>query len=387
MALHTLALFCRVVDNFGDIGVCWRLARQLQREYSVQVQLWVDDLRSFQTLCPQVDVNAVRQSVFGIDILHWCDAALDLLSSGEVAVSEAVIEGFGCALPEAYFAQMRTQARAPVWLNLEYLSAESWVESCHALPSIHPQTGMRKHFFFPGFSAQTGGLLAESDLAARRTAFQANTIAQQHFWQSLPLQPASDEINIGLFCYPGAPLAELFDAWQSGPQKILCSVAQGVVSEKIAAFLQQPALAGAHGARGNLRLQVLPFIEQSAYDQLLWAMDLNFVRGEDSFVRAQWAARPMLWHIYPQEEGAHLDKLDAFLARYSSEMSPELASACREMSLMWNGVGQLEQLAASWQRYCTLLPQFRQAAIAWETSLQQNGHLAANLMQMIAKLA
>ena len=40
------------------------------------------------------------------------------------------------------------------------------------------------------------------------------------------------------------------------------------------------------------------------------------VRGEDSFVRAQWAALPFVWQAYPQADAAHLTKVAAFLDRY-----------------------------------------------------------------------
>ncbi|MBY0444112.1 MAG: elongation factor P maturation arginine rhamnosyltransferase EarP, partial [Burkholderiales bacterium] len=35
-------IFCRVIDNYGDIGVCWRLARQLSFEHGFAVRLMVD---------------------------------------------------------------------------------------------------------------------------------------------------------------------------------------------------------------------------------------------------------------------------------------------------------------------------------------------------------
>ena len=41
---RTWDIFCSVVDNFGDIGVCWRLARRLSAGLGQQVRLWVDDL-------------------------------------------------------------------------------------------------------------------------------------------------------------------------------------------------------------------------------------------------------------------------------------------------------------------------------------------------------
>ncbi|MDB5942884.1 MAG: hypothetical protein JWQ13_2450, partial [Ramlibacter sp.] len=46
----------------------------------------------------------------------------------------------------------------------------------------------------------------------------------------------------------------------------------------------------------------------------LWSCDFNFVRGEDSQVRALWAGRPFAWQIYPQHDDAHHAKLHAFLA-------------------------------------------------------------------------
>lgn len=62
---------------------------------------------------------------------------------------------------------------------------------------------------------------------------------------------------------------------------------------------------GAVHVRDALTVQVLPFVRQDQYDLLLWSCDFNAVRGEDSFVRAQWAGRPMLWHIYRQDEDIH----------------------------------------------------------------------------------
>lgn len=63
-------LFCAVIDNFGDIGVCWRLARQLADEHGWQVRLLVDDLHTFVRLVPEVDPDAVRQTIDGIAIEH-----------------------------------------------------------------------------------------------------------------------------------------------------------------------------------------------------------------------------------------------------------------------------------------------------------------------------
>ena len=149
-------IFCCVVDNFGDIGVTWRLARQLKREGNiaahgdeVQVRLWVDDLASFARIAPGLQPALAQQQLDGVSICHW--PAQDFPATD---AADVVIEAFGCPLPDSYLAAMVGRARKPVWINLEYLSAEDWVAGCHGLASPHPQLPLTKHFFFPGFFNQ-----------------------------------------------------------------------------------------------------------------------------------------------------------------------------------------------------------------------------------------
>ncbi|MEN9867471.1 MAG: elongation factor maturation arginine rhamnosyltransferase EarP, partial [Pseudomonadota bacterium] len=68
---HHIAIFCQVVDNYGDIGFCWRLARQLVLDYAQQVTLWVDDFASFQKICGSLDLAQAVQAVEGVSIRHW----------------------------------------------------------------------------------------------------------------------------------------------------------------------------------------------------------------------------------------------------------------------------------------------------------------------------
>jgi len=294
-------VFCRVVDNYGDIGVCWRLARRLASGPGWRVRLWVDDLRAFARIQPGIDPRAARQAHSGIDIVHWASPAPGL-PPGEV-----VIEAFACDPPPAFVQAMHD--RPPAWINLEYLSAEPWVESCHGLTSQRPD-GLVKHFFFPGFTPATGGLLREPGLSAERDAFQASRALQEEFLRGLGLAgPALAHWRAGarvatLFCYPNAPAGALARTLDGDATPTLLLVPEGVA----------PGLEQA--ATGRLRVARVPFVPQPDFDRLLWCADLNFVRGEDSFVRAAWAARPLVWQIYPQDEDAHLHKLDAWLARY-----------------------------------------------------------------------
>ncbi|NWD52933.1 elongation factor P maturation arginine rhamnosyltransferase EarP, partial [Pseudomonas gingeri] len=64
-------IFCTVVDNYGDIGVTWRLARQLVAEHGLAVRLWVDDLRAFERLCPELDIECEQQIQEGVEVRRW----------------------------------------------------------------------------------------------------------------------------------------------------------------------------------------------------------------------------------------------------------------------------------------------------------------------------
>lgn len=375
----TLAIFCRVVDNYGDIGICWRLARQLQAEHGVAVTLWVDDLASFRRICPDVAVAADRQCVAGVTICHWRD------QGGAFApqdVADIVIEFFACDIPPAYIAAMAHCTPRPVWLNLEGLTAEEWVEGCHMLPSMHPRLPLTKHFFFPGFTAKTGGLLREAALDTARRAFQADLSAQAAFLARFGVTAADMEsTKVSLFCYPQAPVADLFDAWRDGAAPVLCLVPEGVAGPAVSAFLGAPATAGAMQRAGALTVRVLPFVAQPDYDRLLWACDLNLVRGEDSFVRAQWAGKPFVWHIYHQDENLHHVKLRAFLGRYAR-------ATVTAFSLAWNGVDS--GVAPDWPALWRPLRDDTQAIAArahdWQRQMAAHGDLAGNLLAFACSL-
>jgi len=185
-------IFCRVIDNYGDIGVCWRLARQLAGEHGLSVRLWVDDPDSLKPMAPALDTQLPAQIVDGVKIVRWME---DFIVD---QVADVVIEAFACELPTAYITAMANSAYRPHWINLEYLTAESWADDCHGMASPHPTLPLVKHFFFPGFSAKTGGLLRERHLLADSEAKQASATLDE------PLE-------ISLFCYDTAPVGALLD--------------------------------------------------------------------------------------------------------------------------------------------------------------------------------
>ena len=391
-------IFCTVVDNYGDIGVCWRLARQLANELGLNVRLWVDDLRSFGKLCPELEAGLDWQRCRGVEVRRWSSDTFashplpQPLSrkrervadrSGE-GVADLVIEAFACRLPQSYVEAMAIRAVKPVWLNLEYLSAENWVEGCHKLPSPHPTLPLTKYFFFPGFTEKTGGLLLERDLLARRAAFQSDNAAQTSYWERLGVpERVANELRVSLFGYENEWMDGLLRGWEMGVHPLTCLVPEGRTLPQVAAYFgQQAGKAGDVWQRGQLRVHVLPFVEQERYDELLWACDVNFVRGEDSCVRAQWAAKPFIWQIYPQHDGVHLEKLEALHARYTKGLPPDAALAVQELWQAWNG-GQ--DIAGAWSRFVSQREILAKHGAGWAQRLAPN-NLTLNLMDFFRQI-
>lgn len=403
---ETCDIFCAVVDNYGDIGVSWRLARQLANEHGISVRLWVDDLGSFGKLCPEVDAALDEQRCREVEVRRWDKDFPAVTPAG------LVIEAFACKLPESYVEAMAAQEHKPVWLNLEYLSAEEWVEGAHRLPSPHSRLPLTKYFFFPGFTAKTGGLLLERGLLARRDVFQADRASltptlmkqlatrlstikprkslvisqrEREFWCSVGVpERAEEELRVSLFSYENDAVTGLLRAWEQGVMRVVCCVPEGRVLPQVAAFFGQAnGKAGDAWQRGSLSVYVLPFVEQERYDELLWACDVNLVRGEDSCVRAQWAGKPCVWHIYPQHDGVHMQKLRALSDLYGVGLPAAAHQANAALWLAWNGEGDI---STAWSAYAAQLEPLERHATAWSAKLAAND-LALNLLAFSRQVA
>jgi uncharacterized repeat protein (TIGR03837 family) len=323
-------IFCQVIDNHGDLGVCWRLSRQLAGR-GQRVRLWVDDASALRWMapagCPGVEVRAWTQP---LDV-HG------LLPPGDV-----LVEAFGCAVPAAFLGLFKSwaQSRQTAWVDLEYLSAEAYVPRSHALPSpvMHgPAAGLTRYFFYPGFTPQTGGLLREPDLLQRQSHFDTAAWLQQQGLAPSPDSALATQL-VSLFCYEPTALPALLErlARQAPPVRLL------VTAGRASAAVQACAVPA------GLKIDYLPYLTQDDYDHLLWSCTLNFVRGEDSLVRALWAGRPFVWHIYPQQDNAHHAKLEAFLDAFDAPDS------LRRFHRSWNALDErpLEAPAlADWREW------------------------------------
>lgn len=342
-------LFCRVVDNLGDAGVCWRLARQLALEFGWSMRLCIDDPAPLDALAP-------GHEALPVEIHGWTEEFPD------VAPAQVVVEAFACELPPRYIERMAALPRPPVWINLEYLSAEDWVSGCHGLPSPHPTLPLTKHFFFPGFAAGTGGLIREKDADFGQRAI-------------------GSALSVSMFCYDNPALPKLLTAWAEGGEPIVCRVADGLPRRQVALWLGSAFAPGDVARCGALELTALPFVPQPDYDRLLGASDLNFVRGEDSFVRAQWAERPFVWQAYPQAEGAHRPKIEAFLDRYGRALPQDRRAATADFHRAWNGRGDI---AAAWPSFRIALPALAEHAKPWADEIASHGNIAENLVRFCA---
>lgn len=324
-------VFCQVIDNFGDIGVCWRLAADLASR-GQRVRLWVDDARALAWMAPT--------GCAGVDVRAWHGP----LPSAEDEAPQVMIEAFGCEIRPDFIAWAVDRARAtgqrPVWVNLEYLSAERYVERNHRLPSpvmSGPASGWTRWFFYPGFTRNTGGLLREEGLAQRQAAFDVTAWRTRHRPDTADVrQDANADLWVSLFCYEPAALRGWLQQLQAGPLRTHLLVTPGRARSAVEAAMQnnmdENGPVGLLHQRGQLSISYLAPCTQVAFDEMLWASDLNAVRGEDSLVRALWAGKALVWHIYPQHDNAHHAKLHAFLDWLQAPPS------MREFHATWNGL-------------------------------------------------
>lgn len=367
----TWDIFCAVVDNYGDIGVTWRLARQLVSEHGLRVRLWVDDLHTFSQLCPEANARDDVQWHAGVEVRHWPRD----WPGAEPA--DVVVEAFACDLPADYIQRMKQSSRRILWLNLEYLSAEDWVVGCHGLPSLQA-SGLQKFFFFPGFEAATGGLIREAGLVADRQGFQGHEAEQRRFLADLGVVRLPGAQLLSLFAYENRAVSGWLDALANAAQPVQLLVPVGRVLADVARWLGVERLeAGDCHRRGQLQVSVLRFMTQDQYDRLLWCCGFNAVRGEESFIRAQWAGRPLVWHIYPQDDDAHWVKLNAFFDLYAEL----LADAPRQaLWAFWRAWNEGQGAAEAWVRLQPHHDALLENAQRWADRQVANGDLAGKLV-------
>ena len=353
-------IFCDIVDNYGDAGVCWRLARRLAQTSPLHIQdsirLFCNDLNLLNQLAGG-DAQAIGKQL-NIQILPWEKASVQSFKP------DIVIEAFGCELPENYLSQIN-QLPESIIINLEYLSAETWIDSHHGLPSH--SNGVKKYFFFPGFSALTGGVL-KGDLPDKISPPPASL---KYSWELL--SPKS--MTIALFCYQTPEIINFLEQLSHHNLPINLIVCYGQAQTTVSKWIEDDLTLGKPTSFKNLNIIPIPFISQDDFDWMLSQCDLNIVRGEDSFVRAQWAGKPFIWQIYPQNDNAHSIKLNAFLTKYLENADPAVDAMTKSL-MHW----EIPHLSPG------SLLKLTHHAQAWKNhllALTENGDLAEKLREFI----
>ncbi|MDP1521866.1 elongation factor P maturation arginine rhamnosyltransferase EarP [Methylotenera sp.] len=371
-------VFCRIVDNFGDIGVCWRLSQQLAHEHHLQVRLFIDNLAIASKIIPSLNAELPSQTINSVEICTWPNADED------IKPADVALETFSCELPATYLEAMQAST---LWVNLEYLSAEPWVADFHARGSNN--TKITRHFFFPGFTDATGGLIRETNIFQKNQKLAKSPPLQCDFLQSLNLVH-DDALKISLFSYPHAPIPSLLNAMAESNQRIHCYVPISSIFPKVAEYFGidssqlNTIQTGEKFSQKNLNVTILPFLSQSDYDKLLAICDINFVRGEDSWIRAIWAAKPFIWQPYLQTENTHITKLDAFLDLFYSSCDETAKYSVSEAHSAW--VADNITIPV-WQNYLNNLPTIKRFTLQQANQLAEQTDLAAKLVIFLQKLS
>ncbi len=327
--------------------MAWRLASQLALERGFNVRLFIDAPAVLTKIVPSL-LSAQHPTIH-----NWDDAR-------DACPAALVLATFCCRIHDDYVAAMHASSRKSVWINVEYLSAEPWVEAHHKLPSLRPD-GLIEYFFYPGFTQKTGGLLRERNLA-------------------LPAAALANEIfTASVFAYETESIHALIAGMNDVGVAVKLLLPFGKLTEKMGLFAPQ--------VLGCVTLEPIPFTDQAGYDLLLARCDFNIVRGEDSFVRAQWAAKPFLWHIYPQAENAHVTKLQAWLERFGAHVPT--AQFRGDLACFFHAWNACEPtiIRALWPALYARREAWQRACVAWRNELTAQPDLATQLIEFANKIA
>ena len=287
MKIDSIDIFCQVIDNYGDVGVAYRLAREFKRVYPNKKLRFVINQTE--------ELNLIRKSE-DIEIILYKD-----ISKIENS-ADLIIESFGCEIPKEYMDKALKNAK--LIINLEYFSAEKWVDDFHLQESFLGGN-LKKYFFIPGLSEKSGGILLDNEFLERKKKVEAN---KEYYLEKFGIKEKYDLIG-SVFSYE-KNFGSLIEELKKLGKKIILLILSEKTQKNFIKYFDN----------GNnydkIKFVKLPFFTYDKYEELLALCDFNLVRGEDSFVRALLLGKPFLWHIYPQDENTHIKKLESFLEKY-----------------------------------------------------------------------
>lgn len=311
MELKTLDIFCEIIDNYGDIGVVYRTAKELQKIFpESKIRVFLNRLDEFKKINSQV-LDLPSQNIDGIEYITF-DYLRD--NANELLTAQVIIEAFGCQIPKEYMEIAYDNSE--LLINLEYLSAEDWIEDFHLQSSPLGRGKLKKVFFMPGFTEKSGGVIADSNYLERIQ----RVLENKEFYEKKYLSDIEDRENkiIGtLFSYE-KNFTPLLEELKKLDKDVVILAMGEKTQDSLRKILKNFSIEDFRNSLkyGKIEIRFLNFLNQEEYEELINIVDFNFVRGEDSFIRAVLTGKPYMWHIYCQEEYAHMDKIEGFLDKY-----------------------------------------------------------------------
>lgn len=396
MMKNSIDLFCTVIDNYGDAGVTYRLA-QIMIKIGYTVNLFIDNFSVIKKLNTNIkdysinvqgisSVQEIKEQQISqkLTLRYWIPE--DSTKYNEEAYrdfsytpSQIIIETFQCKLPKEI---TKTFTHNTVWINLEYLSAEKWVEDCHKLQSFQINN-IKKYFFFPGFTAKTGCLNYDENFAKiTKNEALCNTINEFKNDSNIS-EDIKKMFKVLIFTYENKALIPLLRAIIKNRPNSIFFLPKGKSTQYLENNKIFNQLLKDHPTVKTVKFEM---INQEKFDDLMKAMDLNVVRGEDSFAQANITGTPFLWHIYPQDEDTHLIKLKAFTDIYAENCTDELRITIEKAFFSLNQSDKEEKETLSnfnnfmikYKEICTL-------SAKWSDHLLKMGNLGRQLDSFIQK--
>ena len=334
-----ITVLCKVVDNYGDIGVCWRMSRRLKKIAPQNtISLVVDDFETFSVIASEAKQSKVLE---GVELFDWNNETLchDIFAANDGERLSFILECFQCGRPdwmEKILFEEKLERTVQI-IMIDYLTAEKYAEDFHCLKSLTRSAKVQKVNFMPGFTAATGGLIIDDE------------------WKELPVYNKDGPVLV--FTY---------------------TMGTGL--------LEAP---GSLSLSKGLQLKQLPYLNQPDWDKMMRQCSALIIRGEESMSRACLSGIPFIWQAYPQTEEYHLVKVKALLERMKPHFDKEAFDIVEKAWILVNtslrGANAVSDVAI--QNFLnarhTLVPYFQ----SFSQSLQKNGDLCTNLMTFINKIA
>ncbi|STO31566.1 Uncharacterized protein conserved in bacteria [Fusobacterium necrogenes] len=311
MELKTLDIFCEIIDNYGDIGVVYRIAKELDKVFpNSKIRVFLNRIEEFKKINFQVK-DIPYQIIDGIEYITF-----DYVQkkAKELSTSQVIIEAFGCKIPEEYMEI--AYENSELLINLEYLSAEDWIEDFHLQSSPLGKGKLKKVFFMPGFTEKSGGIIIDSNYLEKIEKIRKNRAFYTKKYLG-NIENKDKKIVGTLFSYE-KNFATLFEELRSLDKEVVILAMGEKTQKSLKNFFKENLIEDFRNSLkyDKIEIKFMEFLNQEEYEELINIVDFNFVRGEDSFIRAILTGKPYVWHIYCQEDYIHMKKINAFLNKY-----------------------------------------------------------------------